>query len=116
MAKTVGQIRYYGDKGISTTASKNYPSTISRIGLSTGVVFNNLIPITQLGVQTLPGMKIYINDHPNPIVVGSTGIYELNIEGSSSINKLSFGADTLALINNNPSAYLIIDYISEREG
>lgn len=115
MARKIGQVRYFGD-GENGGSAKNYPAGIRKISLATGSAFNDIVPITQLGVQTLPGMKIYINDHPNPVVVGQTGIYELNLDGNSSINKLAFGADTLATVSNNPSAYLIVDYISEREG
>ena len=115
MAKSFGQIRYYGDK-VSGTDSHNWPPHVTRMNLSNGFIFNDLYPIVQLGVQTLPGMKIYINDHQYPIVVGQTGIYELNLEGSSSIYKLAFGGDVLKVIHDNPSAYLIVDYVSEREG
>jgi hypothetical protein len=61
-------------------------------------------------------MIIYINNNVDPVVVGQTGIYELNIEGGSSIYSLAFDYKMLTMINESPSAYLIIDYISEAGG
>lgn len=114
MAKTIGQIRYYGEG-----SPKNFPKTLTGSQLTTGLAFTNLYPITQLGVQTLPGTEIFINNHTKPIVVGQTGIYELNIQGNSNINYLKVGPTTINLINSNrqspTNAYIIIDYISERE-
>lgn len=114
MAKTVGQIRYYGDG-----SPKNYPEGLSKSSLQYGLFFNNLVPITQLGVQSFPGAEILLNSHQGSsgsIIIGQTGIYELNLQGSSHINQLRVGVNTLNLINNNKTGYLIIDYISEREG
>jgi hypothetical protein len=61
-------------------------------------------------------MKIYINNHINPVVVGQTGIYELNVDGISFIQDLRFDGTTLEIINHNKNnAYLIVDYIYEKE-
>lgn len=111
MAKHVNQIRYYGNGNL-----KNSSSEVSLRSLQYGTVFHNHIPIIQLGVQTLPGMKIYINNHMNPVVVGQTGIYELNVDGISHITDLKFDGATLNIINSEASnAYLIVDYIYEKE-
>lgn len=107
--KTIGQLRYYGDK-----KAENYPSTLSQYTLTQNV-FELLSPVTRLGIQTLPGTKVYINENPNPIIIGQTGIYELDIESSGSIFSLVIDRKSLNTIQNSPSAYLIIDYISERE-
>jgi len=59
--------------------------------LVTGNIFTNYTPITQLGIQTLPGVKFYLNKRENgAIIVGYTGIYELDLEGIAEINMLSF--------------------------
>lgn len=111
MAKYVNQIRYYGNGN-----SKNSSSEVNLRSLQYGTVFHNHLPIIQLGVQTLPGMKIYINNHTNPVVVGQTGIYELNVDGISHIMDLKFDGTTLNIINSEQSnAYLIVDYIYEKE-
>lgn len=109
MAKEIGQIRYYGDGN-----AKNYPVGLKKTSLVHGTAFYNRLPIVQLGVQTLPGMKIYINNHDKSIVVGQTGIYELNVDGMSNIMELRFDNATLSLIDSSSSnAYLIVDYIYE---
>ena len=64
MAKKVGQIRYYGGTSGNTagTGKRNYPEGLTRNSLRYGNVFNSIYPIVQLGIQTLPGVKIYINN------------------------------------------------------
>lgn len=111
MAKYINQIRYYGDNN-----KKNSASNLTLQTLQSGSVFHNTLPIVQLGVQTLPGMKIYINNHTNPVIVGQTGIYELNVDGISYITDLRFDGSTLKIIDKNKNdAYLIVDYLYERE-
>ena len=112
MAKKVKQIRYYND-----TADKNYPSKNSGgpsyRNLISGSVFSNYMPIMQLGIQALPGTKFYLNGSNNPIIIGNTGIYELDLWGMAEINSLQFDANSLSLISSNDNAYLIIDMIYE---
>ena len=111
MAKYINQVRYYGDGN-----TKNSASNVSLTTLQSGSVFHGTLPIVQLGVQTLPGMKIYINHHTNPVIVGQTGVYELNVDGISYITDLCFDGSTLNVINKNQSnAYLIVDYLYEQE-
>lgn len=111
MPKEVNQIRYYGDGN-----RKNSDSKVSKRSLQYGTVFSDHYPIIQLGVQTLPGMKIYINKHTNPVIVGQTGIYELNVDGISHITSLEFDGAVLNMIDSDKSnSYLIVDYIYEKE-
>lgn len=116
MAKQVKQFRYYKDND-----PKNYPSGLSSEGLS-GISFRNLqsgslftkyTPIIQLGIQTYPGVKFYLNNGETPIIVGYTGIYELNVEGIADISSLKFDGMSLNQISKNDGAYLIIDIIYE---
>lgn len=112
MAKYINQVRYYGDGN-----AKNSASNVTLTTLQSGSTFHNTLPIVQLGIQTLPGMKVYINNHTNPVIVGQTGIYELNVDGISYITDLRFDGSTLSVINKNQNnAYLIIDYLYEKEG
>lgn len=110
MKKQIKQFRYYGDGNI-----KNQPTNISLLNLASGSIFFNteqLTAITQLGIQTIPGTLLYINNAVEPIVIGSTGIYELNLENISEITALSFHQDSLNFINHTSnSAYLIVDAI-----
>ena len=112
MAKKIHQIRYYGDKN-----SKNYPAGLTAASLAQGLAFSQYLPIVQLGIQTLPGMKVYINSHDKPVVIGQTGIYELSVDGMSYITNLAFDPITLSLINKNQTnTYLIVDFLYETEG
>lgn len=111
MAKKVKQIRYYSD-----TSNNNYPTgqhSPKYRTLISGSAFSNYMPIIQLGIQSLPGTKFYLNGSNNPIIIGNTGIYELDLQGLTEINSLQFDASSLALIQNNNSAYLIVDIIYE---
>lgn len=115
MAKQIMQFRYYNEN--ATTASKNQPR-VQGYGarLKSGSLFSNYTPITQLGIQTLPGVKFYLNNSNTPIIIGSTGIYELNLEGLSEITALKFDYGSVDTIAKNDNAYLIIDIIYEGEG
>ena len=108
MGKKIMQFRYYGDG-----ASNNQPKEdIDKISLLTGRIFEECLPITQLGIQTLPGIRVYLNNNiENPVIIGSTGIYELNLEGISEITNIYFDSQSLSLIEDNSNAYLIIDVI-----
>lgn len=110
MAKKVGQVRFY-----SNGSSQNYPGGVNMTtrSLLHGAAFKNYYPITQLGVQTLPGTKMYINGFATPIIVGSTGIYELSVDGLASITDLSFDQTSLQTITNNDNAYLLVDFVYE---
>jgi hypothetical protein len=59
----------------------------------------------------LPGTKFYLNNGLTPIIIGPTGIYELDLEGISQITDLRFDSNSLTAVENNDSAYLIIDIV-----
>lgn len=115
MAKKVMQFRYYkdGDK-------RNYPliegieSAAAAANWVSGNVFNSYYPIIQLGVQGLPGTSFRLNDSITSIIIGSTGIYELDVEGYTDIRKISFDSTSLNAIEK-AGAYLIVDVISDKE-
>ena len=116
MARKVGQVRFYADpieEGPSISLiNKNYPPDINITKLVSGSLFTNF-NIVQLGVQALPGTKFYLNRYNSPIIIGSTGIYELNIDGLTYIKDLQFDETSLENISNNTNAVLIVDYIYE---
>lgn len=112
MAKTVGQVRFYGDED-----KRNFPQTLSYVQLQSGSFLSNAYPITQLGIQTVPGAKIYLNKDKQPIIIGVTGIYELNVDGLAQITDLAIASETLNVLRDKRNQqYLIIDYISDKEG
>ncbi len=112
MAKQVMQFRYYQEGD-----SRNCPAgLISAESLTSGSLFEDYYPIIQLGVQALPGSQFYLNNSTNTsILIGSTGIYELDLEGYAEITNLIFDEKTIGRINDSPNAYLIIDIISNLE-
>jgi hypothetical protein len=109
MARVVKQYRFYneGDR------TRNQPSTINIENLVNGKVFESpsCYPILQLGIQALPGTKFYLNSSIEPVVVGFTGIYELDLENQAEIVKLNFNDKSIQTINDNANGYLIVDVL-----
>ena len=111
MANKVKQFRYYGEN----EKEKNSPSDVKRFNFTDGSVFANTLPILQLGIQTLPGTRFFLNGSSDPIIIGSTGIYELDLSGEVEISKLEFELESLKRINEMQNGYLIVDIIYEDE-
>lgn len=123
MGKILKQFRYYGEE--SPAKDLNYPSSINKATLDSGEVFfdNSMFPtatptsIASLGIQTIPGVKFYLNSATDPIIVGSSGIYELNLTDNYEILYLDFDPQSLDLIGSyNGDAYLIVDIVYNTEG
>lgn len=72
------------------------------------------MPLIQLGIQTLPGMAFYLNGNTTrPILIGNTGIYELNLNNLSQITSLAFDSNSIDLIGGQENGALIIDMMYE---
>lgn len=111
MANKVVQYRYYGEGN-----ENNYPKDASATSFVNGSAFLHM-PILQLGIQTLPGVKIHINSQTStPVIIGATGIYELDLSNNVEINSLYIDAFSMENIQSNPNSYLIIDTVYESEG
>ena len=115
MARKIKQFRFYQRTGTSGD-QRNQPAEISLSNLKSGSLFSNYYPIVQLGIQTLPGVKFFLNKAVDPIMVGETGIYDLELDSATQITHLCFDGTSLNFINSNSDAYLIIDIIYESEG
>ena len=112
MARKVQQIRYYGDH--KSDSDKNQPANLTGNRLRSGSIFSQYTPMKQIGIQTMPGVKIYLNNSIEPIIIGSTGIYELNVENLTEITALSFDTTSINMINETPStSYIIVDILYE---
>ena len=107
MAKRIKQFRYYNQ----TQTTENSPPDLKYQQLQSGSAFVGCFPILQLGIQALPGTKFYINNSVDPIIIGSTGIYELSLTNNTQISALSFSPTSIAEINDNDNAYLLVDII-----
>ncbi len=109
MAKYVQQFRYYNEGN-----TKNSPNGSFRRAFVNGSVFSKYMPVIQLGIQALPGTKFYLNHSNKPIIIGYTGIYELNLEGLTTIESIEFDNISLKTINDHDNASLIVDIIYEQ--
>lgn len=109
MARHIKQFRYY-NKG---DENRNSPVFITLGGLTSGRIFRDYLPISHLGIQALPGTKFYLNGNNYPVIVGHSGLYELNLGDNMRITSLSFDPESIQAIENNPNGYLIIDVIYE---
>ena len=111
MARVVKQYRFYNE----TDSTRNQPSTITIDNLANGKIFESpsCYPILQLGIQALPGTKFYLNSSVDPVVIGFTGIYELDLENQAEIVKLTFNTKSIQAINDNANGYLIVDVLYE---
>lgn len=106
MAKQIYQYRYY-----PKLDTRNQPTDLNEINLVNGTIFADKMPITQLGIQTLPGVQFYLNGSTNPITIGTTGIYELDMSTEAIITSLRFDYESIQLIKGSQTAYLIIDIV-----
>jgi hypothetical protein len=119
MAKRIKQYRYYNEANNGVT--KNQPSKVqdesgemqdtSYKHYVSGLVFGSYFPVLQLGIQALPGTKFYLNNAVDPIVIGLTGIWEVDLDGQTEITAIQIDNQSIQNIANNPNAYLIIDVI-----
>lgn len=112
--KKIKQFRYFGRED-----ARNYPNEENLKNLlNTGELFSDYSPITQLGIQAPAGTQFYLNNNEertNPIIIGYSGIYELNLEGIAEIYTLSFEESSLSAIDQLPQSHLIIDIVYEGE-
>lgn len=76
-----------------------------------GELFRNKGIITHLGVQASPGTTFFLNKEKNPIQIGKTGIFEIDVNGYGLITSISFGEETLAHVHEGDG--IIIDIIYE---
>lgn len=109
MVKKIKQFRYYND-------TDNNISIPQLTGASPQSL-NMYSPIIHLGIQTLPGTKIYLNGfYDAPIIIGATGIYELDLEGTTGlIDRVQVDENSMNTIKTVDTAYIIIDIVYQAE-
>lgn len=118
MARAVHQFRFYKN---SENEERNEPSGAAFIaasganGFANGDVFKDYYPFYQLGIQTLPGTMFYLNGSEDPIIVGSTGIYELDASDGVEIFTLQVNAASLSQISDAADGYIIIDVLYDKK-
>ena len=102
--KRMTQFRYCGTNAqtTNTTAKK----------LKEGTIFNDFSQITQLGIQGEPGTTFVLNGGDYPIVLGETGIYEIDLEDRGFIYSINF-LDNAAFKKYAEGSTLLIDIVYE---
>lgn len=114
----IQQYRFYGEGNINNNPrdenNSNLKERLAKESTNLLIGGENQAPIKQLGIQSLPGTKFYINESNNPVILGKTGIFELNcMDMAYSITKLTFDIESLRRIDENDNDFLIIDIIEE---
>lgn len=105
--KKIFQYRFYGN------SQKNYPKDLKREDLISGDIFTKTgkNSVTHLGIQASPGTTFFLNRCDNPISIGKTGIYELDVTGYGYITSIIFTETSLGVVNEDNG--IIIDLIYE---
>ena len=93
----------------NNNSTKNSPRNLVDTQLTSGTIFSNYLPISQLGVQAPPGTKFYINGNDNPVIVGFTGLFEVDLTSGGTITTLTFDENSIKRIKENDSNILIVD-------
>ena len=106
MTQNFKQFRYFNNN-----SSYNYPTTLTSNELISGECFKDYLPITSLGISALPGTKFYINGSDTPVIVGFTGLFELDFSQGGTILSLQFDSRSIENIKANNSSYLLIDIV-----
>lgn len=114
MAK-IAQFRYYGESNENNYTSIRNGEMPSKNNLKIrgSDLFNKCYPIVQLGIQTLPGTEVYINECDFPMIIGSTGILDLELDTTVQITGLAFSEQTLDRIASTAGGYILIDILYE---
>ena len=75
--------------------------------------------VTHLGIQGETGLVFYLNEGENPITIGATGVYELDLSNIGHISRLRFSEDSLKQYYPTDRAdsrrKLIVDIVYEGE-
>jgi hypothetical protein len=111
--KCIKQFRYYGDKN-----PNNYPSNVNYDLLAHKNVFLGYGSITQMGIQAPAGTVFFLNNEQRyPIVIGETGIYEIDLQDFGVITAIRFEGSSLTRFDEQGSTdRILIDIIYEGAG
>lgn len=104
--KKIVQLRYFGEGNENNVPKDNNI-------WAGGNLLRNFGNVSHLGIQGEPGIKFYLNNRTNPIYIGNTGIYELNLEGLGYITGLYFDKQNLneKYAEQKDRHMLIVDFV-----
>lgn len=86
----------------------NRPSDLTKEKLAGQNIFKDYGTICQLGIQGPTGLRFYLNGGTNPIQIGQTGIYELELS-EARITSIRFNLDDIKSL----VGMLLIDIVYE---
>lgn len=86
------------------------PSYLTKNWLTGLNIFERYGAVCQLGIQGPVGLRFYLNGNPNPIQIGQTGIYELELN-EARITSIRFNLDDI----ENLTGMLLIDIVYEED-
>lgn len=105
--KQIMQFRFEGFEN-----ENNYPQFSDYNGkLIYGNIFSDYRLVSQLGIQGPPGLRFYLNGGTNPITIGKTGIYELDLEHIGRIFAIRFNESDLRNLVEKTNSRLLIDIV-----
>lgn len=108
MAYRFAQVRYNQDgSDLSNTTAEDMIS---------GRAFGSYTAIFQLGIQAPPGTIFYINGSNSQLLVGASGVFELDLLNKASISSLRFDATSIDFVQENDSSLIIVDILYAGEG
>ncbi len=90
-------------------SNHNFPLSLSAESLVNGSFLDNTLPISQLGISSLHGTKFYLNGGSIPVIVGFTGLFEIDLSAGGAITDIRIDQKSINEIERNDSAYLVID-------
>lgn len=106
----ITQFRYYAKNN-----PNNYPFNTWEHYCSDSS-FKSYRPIQSFGIQTLPGTRIYLNQSSNPIIIGATGIFEIDCRNTTAIlNSFRIEQSSMETIEQLDNGYLVIDLVYGKE-
>lgn len=105
MGYKFAQVRYNQPNSSMNTSGANHN------GMVTGSTFQNYNSIVQLGIQAPPGTKFYLNNSGKALIVGFSGIFQLDLRNTGTIDSIRFDGVSLNFVESNPSAYIIVDML-----
>ena len=94
----------------------NYPAYTSATAyltaLTSGNIFQDYGSISKMGIQCRPNTRFRLNDSQYEIVVGETGIYEIDLGDLGVIQSFKLDMSSVDL-NNIQKTGIIVDVIYE---
>ena len=93
------------------------PNITEWSALVSGAAFNELFSkgVEQIGIQALPGTRFKMSTGPDWVVIGTTGIYELDLTGRATISALCFDKASIDIIQNGAGQTLLIDIVYKED-